>query len=105
MSAITPPPPVRVKSPAANDANASPAAEALPPVRVLLAALLWLCTRQHGQPTPETTRAIALQLQRLAIHPEASIEDKRSGLRLAAEVYHDALLWLAVCDDADKTAH
>ncbi len=58
--------------------------EAPPPVHVLLAALLWLCTRQHGQPTPQLTRAIALHLQHPVIHFDASIEDKRTGFRLAA---------------------
>lgn len=83
---------------AANDTTAT--ADGLPPVRVLLAALLWLVARQQDQPTPATLRAIALQLQRLAIHPDASAEDRLAGLRLACRSHHDALLWLGDCGDA-----
>lgn len=77
----------------------------LPPVRVLLASLLWLAAKQRECPMPATLRAIALQLQRLALHPEASAEDKRAGLRLACETYHDALLWLGDGNDAGAPAH
>ncbi len=93
---LTPPP--------RGDAQALAGGE-LPPVRVLLASLLLLASKQRECPKPATLRALALQMQRLALHPEASAEDKRAGLRLACETYHDALGWLAACGDAGQTAH
>lgn len=78
--------------------------DALPPVASILAALLWLAARQRETPRPQALQAIARQTQRLAIHPDATAEDKRAGLRLACECYHDALLWLAACESGDAAA-
>ncbi len=66
--------------------------DALPSVRTILAALLWLSSRSGDKPGPESMRAMALQLQRLAVHPHASPGDLRAGLRLAGGACADLLL-------------
>jgi len=100
MNAATLLPIPRGALPAAGSEAETLASDALPPVRVLLASLLWLAAKQHESPAPTTQRAIAVQLQRLAIHPDASAEDRLAGLRLGCRSYHDALLWLGDCGDA-----
>jgi len=80
-----------------------PVAEAggMPPVRTILAALLWLSARPRMHPAdPRALRALTRQLHRLAIHPDATAEDLAVGMRLASSACLDALDWLTLaCPD------
>ncbi len=69
----------------------------LPPVKTLLAALVWLASRQRSQPDIKNLHAMVHQIQRLAIHPAADLDDMRAGLRLAASVEMDVAHWLGAC--------
>ncbi len=69
----------------------------LPPVKTLLSALVWLAGRQRSQPDETNLRAMLDQLKRLAIHPQADLDDLRAGLRLAAGVELDVIHWMGGC--------
>jgi hypothetical protein len=71
----------------------------LPPVKTLLAALVWLASRQRTQPDIKNLHAMVHQIQRLAVHPEADTHDMRAGLRLAASAEIDVTHWMGVCLD------
>lgn len=77
--------------------QAPTATPGLPPVKTLLAALVWLASRQRAQPDIKNLHAMVHQIQRLAVHPEAAPHDMRAGLRLAASVEIDVAHWLAGC--------
>ncbi len=77
--------------------HAAPATPALPPVKTLLAALVWLASRQRTRPDIRNLHAIVHQIQRLALHPDANSQDMQAGLRLAAGAQLDVTQWLACC--------
>lgn len=72
-----------------------------PPVKTLLAALVWLASRQRTQPDIRNLQAMVQQLQRLATHPQASLHDMRAGLRLAAGAELETLHWLGCCMESE----
>lgn len=78
--------------------------DSLPPVKTLLAALVWLVSRQRIQPDRNNLFAITHQLERLAIHPEAGSDDLRAGLRLAASVEIDLVHLMAACLESGQGA-
>lgn len=82
-----------------NASTCATAADAagLPPVKILLSALVWLAGRQRSQPDAINLQAMLDQLQRLAIHPQADLDDLRAGLRLAAGVELDVIHWVGGC--------
>lgn len=63
----------------------------LPPVRVILAAIVWLAVRHREQATPQTRHALVCQAHRLLLHPCATHDDQLSGLRLAGLAQSDVL--------------
>ena len=69
----------------------------LPPVKTLLAALVWLASRQRAQPDIRNLRAMVQQLRRLAVHPDADSQDMQAGLRLAASAKLDITEWISSC--------
>ena len=69
----------------------------MPPVKTILAALLWLSARSRMHPAdPRALRALSRQLHRLAMHPDATAEDLAVGMRLASSADLDALDWLTL---------
>lgn len=80
-----------------DDQTPNPGGPDLPPVKTLLAALVWLAARQRTQPEIGNLHAIVHQIQRLAVHPQADIQDLRAGLRLAAGVEIDVARWMGCC--------
>lgn len=81
--------------------NPDPATPALPPVKTLLAALVWLASRQRTQPDIRNLHAIVHQIQRLAVHPDADRQDLWAGLRLAAGVELDVTRWIGCCLESE----
>ncbi|MCU0934033.1 MAG: hypothetical protein MUE86_06275 [Thiobacillaceae bacterium] len=79
---------------------------ALPPVKILLSALVWLASRQRAQPDERNLRAMLDQLRRLAVHPQANLDDLRAGLRLAAGAELEVIHWVGGCmATVDPTRH
>jgi hypothetical protein len=72
-----------------------PETVALPPVKTILNALVWLAAKHRESPTRETLHAMASQARWLLMHPDARADDLISGLNLAGVAYHDSLLWLS----------
>lgn len=63
----------------------------LPPVRVILAAIVWLAARHKERATPQTRHALVCQAHRLLLHPYATPDDQVSGLRLAGLAQNEVL--------------
>lgn len=63
--------------------EAEPTVGGLPPVRVILAAIVWLAARQRERATPQTRHALVCQAHRLLLHPHATHDDQIAGVRLA----------------------
>jgi len=83
-------------------------ADGIPPVKTILAALIWLTARRRSHPDDQhALRALTRQLHRLAIHPDATREDLNVGLRLAGSACLDAMDWLALAclDPAAPSGH
>jgi hypothetical protein len=76
-----------------------PETVALPPVKTILNALVWLAAKHRESPTRETLHAMASQARWLLMHPDACADDLISGLNLAGVAYHDSLLWLSAHAD------
>lgn len=76
-----------------------------PPVKVLLAALVWLAARQRQAPDPATLCAIAHHLHLLVLHSAADHADVQAGLRLAGAAGLDAVELLARCAGATTSLH
>lgn len=89
-----------------NEPSVKPETLALPAVKTILSALVWLAAKHREAPTRETLHAMASQARWLLMHPDASSDDLISGLNLAGMAYHDSLLWLSAhADMQSATKH
>ena len=59
-----------------------PETVALPPVKTILSALVWLAAKHRESPTRETRHAMASQARWLLMHPDARADDLISGFNL-----------------------
>lgn len=96
MSAILP-----HRDPPARQPTAGGEAAGMPPVRTILAAMVWLSARHRASPEPKTAHALARQARRLALHPQATAEDLAAGLRLAGAACQDIPGWMSLCAAAE----